>query len=396
MPRRSLHAVTTALGLLLVLPTGSAQAIPAFARRYKVSCSLCHNVIPALNDFGENFAGNGFRLAPREESPGILDTGDGMLSLLDQFPLAARLDAYVQGYANGNAVTDFETPYGLKILSSGAISKSLSYYFYAFLFERGEVGGVEDAFLYVDDIGGAKIDVAVGQFQMSDPLFKRELRLEFEDYAVYRAQVGDAPADLTYDRGIMAMADVAGFTITGEIVNGNGKGAALPNRRFDSDGGKDVLVHITRDITDGVRLGAFGYYGRARSSGIRNETSMFGADGTLSHGALEFNVQYIHREDDHPTFALSEPRAKLDGGFGELLVRPPDSPWYGFALYNVVSTNRPLLDVRLGGPSNVDRYESVSVGVGRLLQRNLRVTTELTYDIELEEGRWTLGFVSAF
>jgi hypothetical protein len=24
------------------------------------------------------------------------------------------------------------------------------------------------------------------------------------------------------------------------------------------------------------------------------------------------------------------------------------------------------------------------------------VTTELTYDIELEEGRWTLGFVTAF
>ena len=168
------------------------------------------------------------------------------------------------------------------------------------------------------------------------------------------------------------------------------------DRRFDGDGGKDVLLHVTRDVAKGVPLGGFGYYGRATSDGIRNETSMVGADGTLSHSALEFNFQYIHREDDRPTFSIGEPRAKLDGGFGEVLVRPAGSRWYGFALYNLVTTNRPVLNVRLGGPPNVDRYETVSAGIGRLIQRNLRVTTELTYDIEQEEGRWTLGFVTAF
>ena len=390
------RAALTVLAVLLVTPSGEARAIPSFARRYGVSCQLCHNVIPALSDFGEQFAGNGFRMASRETTPKTQETGDELLSLLERLPLAARLDAYVQGFANGNAVTDFETPYGLKILSSGAISKSISYYFYAFLFERGEVGGVEDAFLYLDDVAGAKFDVALGQFQVSDPMFKRELRLEFEDYAVYRARLGDSPVDLTYDRGVMAIADVAGFTLTGEVFNGNGKGEALANRRFDGDGGKDVLLHVTRDVAAGVRLGAFGYYGRATSGGIRNETSMVGADGTLSHGALEFNVQYIHREDDRPTFAIGEPRAKLDGGFGEILIRPAGSRWYGFALYNLVTTNRPVLNVRLGGSPNVDRYETLSAGVGRLIQRNLRVMTELTYDIEQEEGRWTLGFVTAF
>src|SRR5690606_19189092 len=108
----------------------------------------------------------------------------------------------------------------------GALSKSISYYFYTFLLERGDVGGIEDAFLYFNDIGGAPLDVAVGQFQVSDPLFKRELRLEFEDYAVYRARLGNVPVDLTYGRGIMAMADVAGFTLTGEVLNGVGLAGA--------------------------------------------------------------------------------------------------------------------------------------------------------------------------
>jgi hypothetical protein len=30
-----------------------AEAIPAFARKYRVSCALCHQPFPRLNAFGE-------------------------------------------------------------------------------------------------------------------------------------------------------------------------------------------------------------------------------------------------------------------------------------------------------------------------------------------------------
>ena len=63
--------------------------------------------------------------------------------------------------------------------------------------EQPEPRGLADAFL----VGGVPVDLQVGQFQISDPLFKRELRLSFEDYAVYRARIGAVPTDLTYDRG---------------------------------------------------------------------------------------------------------------------------------------------------------------------------------------------------
>jgi hypothetical protein len=381
---------------LLILATTPAAALPVFARRYRVSCQLCHNPIPALTDFGNQFAGNGFRMSPDEEPNDTVDTGDRMLQLMQSLPLAVRLDAYVQLYSNGDAVTDFQTPYALKVLSSGALSRKFSYYFYAFLAERGEVAGIEDAFLTYNDVGGVPVDVSVGQFQISDPLFKRELRLEFEDYAVYRARIGAVPLDLTYDRGILAAADVAGFTLTGMIVNGNGKGQAQANRQFDVDPGKNFFLRATRDLPGGFRLGAFGLYGRADANGFNNRTNMVGVDATWGRGAIEINAQYLHRNDNRPTFTPGEPEAELDGGFAELLVRPANSVWYGFGLYNLVKADRPLLDVRLGGPGAIRRYESLSVGVGRLLQRNLRVTAEGTYDIEMEAGRWTLGFVSAF
>jgi hypothetical protein len=51
------------------------------------------------------------------------------------------------------------------------------------------------------DIASSGVSLIAGQFQVSDPLFKRELRLEYEDYQPYRVRVGLTTADLTYDRG---------------------------------------------------------------------------------------------------------------------------------------------------------------------------------------------------
>ena len=385
-------------GLLLAttLQVGDAAAIPAFARRYRVSCALCHHPIPKLTAFGEQFAGNGFRFAANEEPKDTINTGDPDLSLIKDLPLAVRLDLYMQGYSNGKFASDLQTPYGLKVLSGGPISKNLSYYFYTFLLERGEIGGVEDALIQINDIGNQPIDLVVGQFQVSDPLFKRELRLEFEDYAVYRARVGEVPVNLTYDRGLMASADVAGFTVTGQLLNGNGVGAAQSDRRFDSDPGKNLALHVTRDVAGQVRVGAFGYTGRTQSEGVGNQTKMVGLDGTFGGGTFEMNWQYLRRTDNRPTFLLNEPKVTLDGGFAELIVRPPKSRWFGFGLYNLVTADRPVLDVRLGTQPNLRRYESMSAGFGRLERRNFRWTAEATYDLTQDNVRWTFGLVTAF
>jgi hypothetical protein len=208
--------------------------------------------------------------------------------------------------------------------------------------------------------------------------------------------MGDSPVDLTYDRGLLAAVDVLGFGVTGQALNGNGRGPAGENRRFDSDFGKNFALHVTRDLAAGVRVGAFGYYGRTTSESVRNETTMLGVDATFSRGPLEVNLQYLHRNDDRPTFGTVREPTDLDGGFAELLVRPQGSRWNGFALYNLVNATDPLLSLRLGEAEPLDRYETVTGGVGYLLRRNFRVTGEATHDLEQGGVRWTLGFVSAF
>lgn len=389
------------LALLVLTPPSATAAIPAFARRYRVSCQLCHEPVPALTEFGEVFAANGLRMSPDEEPRDTVDTGDELLWLFRDVPLAVRLDAYVRAYANGNVVTDFQTPWNLKVLSGGPISRKLSYYVYFLLFERGEVGGLEDAWVQVNDVGGQPIDVTAGQFQVSDPMFKRELRLEYEDYAVYRARIGDQSADLTYERGLMAAADLAGFTLTGQVVNGNGIGAATSDRRLDDNRLKNIFGHVTRDIMPPLRVGVMGYRGQqdgAAPAGptLTNTLWMVGADATVQIGALEINGQYVHREDDRPTFTDGEAPAVTDGGFAELLVRPPGSRWYGVALYNRVVCSRPLLDVRLGGTPGLRRHETLTGGGGYVIRRNFRAYGEITGDLEASRTLVTIGLTTAF
>jgi hypothetical protein len=378
-----------------------AAALPAFARRYGVSCQACHDPAPALTAFGEQFAGNGFRMSPDEPPRDTVNTGDDLLWLLDDIPLAMRVDAYVRAYADGGTAVDFQTPWVVKVLSGAPISRKLSYYVYFLLFERGEVGGLEDAFIQVNDIAGKPVDFYVGQFQVSDPMFKRELRLMYDDYAVYRARVGDQPADLTYDRGLMATADFAGFTLAGQVLNGNGIGTAGDDRRLDDNRLKNFFGHLTRDVMTGLRLGVMGYRGQqegaaAGGSELTNRLWMLGADGTVDAGPLQVNVQYVHREDDHPTFTLDEPTAVTDGGFAEVLFRPGGSRWYGIALYNRIVCSAPLLDVRLGGASGLRRYETVTGGAGYLVRRNFRLYGEVTGDFDADVTMVTVGFTTAF
>src|SRR6266581_949693 len=49
--------------------SSSAIAIPAFARKYSLPCSACHEAWPKLNTFGQTFKDNGFQLMNDRDSP---------------------------------------------------------------------------------------------------------------------------------------------------------------------------------------------------------------------------------------------------------------------------------------------------------------------------------------
>jgi len=411
-------ALVTALTLALAPRGAHAMKIPAFARKYRVSCAQCHAPIPRLNTFGETFAANGFRFAPGEEPRDTIATGDSLLTLNQSFPLAVRFDAYVRALTNRRSdenSADLQTPWVMKLLSGGQVAKNVSYYLYFLLAERGEVAGLEDAYVQFTDLFGTNASLVVGQFQVSDPLFKRELRLPYEDYQLYRMRVGQARPDLTYDRGAMLLySPWEGGDVALEVVSGAGLQGATENRQFDRDSPKNVALRLSQDVGP-VRLGLFGYRGTEDANGVRNTIKIWGPDATVPLGRFgELNAQYLRRTDRDPFYGSCSPatpcpggatlpfETTVDGVLAEALLWPrgQGDRLFFTAAYNRLKADKPVIALRLGeaseSPGYLSEYHTVTGGVHYLLRRNVRLMAEVGWDFRREQARLLAGSVMAF
>lgn len=393
------RAAIMAVTILLLLPSEQASAIPAFARKYQISCQVCHSPgAPVLKPFGDEYAGAGFRMTEYQSPRYFIQTGDDRLSLFRELPLAIRIDGFASLNFNDAGTVDFGSPFVVKILSGGEISEKLSYYFYFLMNERGEIAGLEDAFLMYSNLFNSGINLFVGQFQASDPLFKGELRLTLEPYQIYAVKPDNSSADLKYDRGIMFDKSFStGTTIVGEILNGSGLSAANEGFLFDKDKYKNFMLRLNQSIGKSISIGFFGYTGREVISENApdpyvNEMKMYGPDLAVDiDGKLMLNVQYVWRTDSDVFDADGEVHltdVKTQGGFAELIYAPKGdmSKWYFTGLVNWVDSDLDQLD-----------YQSGTLHAGYLLRRNLRVVTEYTRIFSGNPyGKLSAGFVSAF
>ncbi len=413
MPRIVLLAAS-----LIAFAPSIAGAIPPFARKYRISCATCHVAIPKLNELGETFASNGFEFAIGEIPRDTIATGDPLLRMQNSFPLGVRVDAYqrlLSRRAAGEAALDQQVPWTVKFLSGGQVADKISYYLYFLASERGEVGGLEDAYIQFTDIRGSGVSVLAGQFQVSDPLLKRELRLSYEDYQAYRVRVGETRADLTYDRGLMAVwSSAKGTDVAVQVVSGQGLQEATNSRQYDRDSHQSYVGRLSQDVGP-IRLGVFGYAGREAALGVTSRIRVFGPDATIPMGRFgELNLQFLRRWDSDPFLGNCTPGNPCPGGktapfattvdatLGELVLWPqgPAGRWYLTGLVNVIEADVPVISLRLGeqddAPGYLQRYRSGAVGVHYLLRRNVRLMTEMMWDAERERARLVSGLTVGF
>jgi hypothetical protein len=394
---KNIFTITVLSFIIFTFLASDIFAIPAFARKYNMSCKTCHSPFPYLKAYGNDFAGNGFQLKDKDAPRYYVETGDDKLSLLRDFPLAVRLEGYVT-YNQGNTEqSDFTTPLLFKLLTGGAITKDVAYYVY-YILESGEPGKIEDAWIMFNNLFGSELDFTIGQFQVCDPLFKRELRLTRDDYYIYKVRPGNSVVDLTYDRGIMFNYGFeSGTDLTLEVVNGSGIGETFLGGNFDNDKYKNVIGRISQDAGEQLRLGAMGYWGKERQesptgppevSYSTNELWMLGGDATVNVDPFELNLQYVERKDDNPNFLFDEKETvETRGAFGELIFRPEgdESDWYGVALFNWIESDQTDLNLK-----------QLGVHFGYLLRRNIRLVAEYSQNFTAKYGTIGLGFVTAF
>lgn len=384
---------------LLIIPLKKADAIPAFARKYQISCQVCHTpAMPRLKAYGAEFANNGFRMTEYQSPRYFVETGDDRLSLFRELPLAIRLEGYTTLNFENEGTVDFAAPFVVKILSGGELTDKLSYYFYFLMNETGTVVGLEDAFMMYHDFLGAGINLFIGQFQVSDPLFKGELRLTLEPYQIYAVKPDNSSVNLKYDRGIMFDKSFkTGTTLVGEIVNGSGLDPAWGEFLFDKDKYKNFMLRISQSIGKSISVGFFGYSGKEALSDnmtpYTNVIKMYGPDVAIDiDQKLMINMQYVWRTDSE-VFSSAEEETLTDvntrGGFIEVIYAPKAdmSKWYMLGLVNLVESQIDNLD-----------YQSATLHFGYLLRRNVRVVAEGTYIFSGADpyAKASAGFVSAF
>lgn len=184
--RPSIHV----LGLLLcamvgttsLFPPSEAQAIPAFARKYAVTCTTCHTAPPRLNTFGERFLENGYQLPGTEDGGSIGKKNLGDISLDDvSHYLGVRLrgnvlrnDRFKQQSPAGTEPGIVENkselgfPEVFSLFTAGTLSKNIGFFVELESNLKEGVTGVERAFLTFDNlIGQDLIHIRVGRLDPS-------------------------------------------------------------------------------------------------------------------------------------------------------------------------------------------------------------------------------------
>src|SRR6202044_1399887 len=128
----SVLAVAFALAFLLLGASQQAAAIPAFARKYGLRCSACHENWPMLNFFGQKFKDNGYQLmndrdAPIWQNPGYWPVTFRILPLWHRVsPSQVPTDQSPTGEQKITS-SGFDLS-GLDFHTGGTLEKNISFY----------------------------------------------------------------------------------------------------------------------------------------------------------------------------------------------------------------------------------------------------------------------------
>lgn len=373
-------AVCAAAALIAASP---AHAIPAFARDTGLACNVCHRAYPELTPFGKDFAADGYLLGAALQGERV-ETGDQDLSLAAKVPLALRLQFDIVSRPAPASRLDFQAPIIAKLLSGGALSKHVNYYAYFLLAEYGATGGLEDAWVRVHDAPVAGLGLQLGQFQIMDLVFPRELRLTRQDYLLYTASQSDSGFNLAYARGLNVDYGLGPVSLAAGVVNGNGLDPAVraygypgrATRVFDDDRAKVGYGRLGGEY-GGLSAGWFALQGAEGREANANRFWRMGPDLEFLRGPLRLFAQALTGIDDNPALAPRGPAVdpiRFSGGLagGSYLI---SRRWVAAALYNRLISERHAIDGSLG-----------TLSLSYYLCRNFKLGIEGTYDFLAEKS----------
>jgi hypothetical protein len=252
------HAAIVLGALAVLAAPGPAEAIPAFARRYKVECHFCHEGFPKLNTIGQRFRERGLRMEREDD----FDAGGWIRSI----PVTLRGWA-THSFREAADDSDYAL---LKGVTAGNLGTRFSYWLDDSVFfdltgdSDDSVTHLEpdNAWLRFDVLKGNKLYARAGRLELDLP-FTQARTSHLFSYEIYFANTG-------YESDAIGLYQ-EGFELGGDFNRDTRWSAAVVKGRNDDtaeqaseDAGKfdaNVFLRIARRA-ERNRFGAFAYIGR--------------------------------------------------------------------------------------------------------------------------------------
>lgn len=370
MKRAILLAPFLAIVVLISAWPGESWAVPVFARKYGVNCTMCHSAFPRLNDFGTRYRDNGYRLPGREN--------DERTVLQGPAPVALRTSA---GYdyesfrntPDAEDVNQFRLG-GLDLISGGLLGRNIGYFVIytpqitASRGVAGQEGALEMASVVFPRLKTGWLNVRAGRFEPAFVPFSVKRHLSLSPYEIYDYTFPGGSAFSSTQTGVEVFGQGArGIHYAVGILDGADSGPDDVNLADDSPADfylrASMVFGAGEGQTAGHRVGVVGYQGKSRywvdapADTIRSDRkcySRYGVDASLNFAQVNVALQYLWGTDDRGFWGATSD-ADFSGGFAEVSYQP-FTRLVGFARYDQVSTPDAAEEERVSRYSLGGRY----------------------------------------
>jgi hypothetical protein len=196
---KSLMTAALVLIFLALSSSQQANALPAFARKYGLRCSACHESWPMLNYFGQKFKDNGYQLmndrdAPIWQNPGYWPVTFRII------PLWHRVSTGKVAVDQGTGITRVTTSgfdlSGLDFHTGGTLEKNFSFYVLPSSDATASFH-FETVMARLDNLFGSPwLNIKLGKFELDNLLSEKRILTLTGNGGVYQLYhfrpVGDA------------------------------------------------------------------------------------------------------------------------------------------------------------------------------------------------------------
>jgi hypothetical protein len=192
--RKVVHSALSLLfAVLFLLPvvltcSQPAKALPAFARKYGLRCSACHETWPILNNFGLKFRDNGYQImndrdAPIWQNPSYWPVTFRITPLWHRYSDLSEVDTYTGVTAaapyGASAIARISSSgfdlSGLDFHTGGTLEKNISFYVLPSSDPTGAFHFETVMARFDNLLGSSWLNIKVGRFELNNLLSEKRM-----------------------------------------------------------------------------------------------------------------------------------------------------------------------------------------------------------------------------